>query len=127
MLYLANVADLPIGCEYRVLADTCEYWNGLSLIETKQPIDGLQIAPDTFPNGVTTNPYASVEYPCLATWEIKKAQALPDLEQSVDNMNTNAFARPVETMNMLLSKAGIDNAVNLYNSDGIKRVEKVVG
>lgn len=121
MLYLANVADLPINTEYRLLAENCEYWNGLSLIETKQLIDGLQIAPDTFPNGVSTDPEG-----CLTEWERKKPMELPDLAESVANVNINAMNRPVETMQELLKQASLDSAVNLYNSDGVKRVEKVV-
>jgi hypothetical protein len=40
-------------------------------------------------------------------------------------MNINAFNRPAETVRELLEQSTIDNAVNLYNSDGVKRVEKV--
>lgn len=126
MLYLANVADLPIDTEYRVLAENCDYWDGLSLIETKQPIDGLRIAPDTYLNGETTDPYASIEYPCIAEWQIKKPVELPDLEKAISDVNINAMNRPVETMQELLKQAPLDSAINLYNSDGIKRVEKVV-
>lgn len=120
MLYIANVADLPMDTEYRLLAENCEYWNGLSLIETKHPIDGLQIAPESYPNGVSTDPKG-----CIAPWEIKKAPILPDLEKAVADVNLNANARPVETLNELLKQAPLDNAVNLYNCDGIQRVEKV--
>ena len=121
MLYLANIADLPIDTEYRLLAENCEYWNGLSLIETKQPIDGLQIAPDTFPNGVSTSTEG-----CVIEWERKKPMELPDLEKAISDVNINAMNRPVETLQELLKQAPLDSAVNLYNSDGIKRVEKVV-
>lgn len=120
MLYLANVADLPIDTEYRVLAYDCDYWNGLCLIETKQAIDGLTIAPTEYPNGVSTDPEG-----CIAPWEKKEAPILPDLTQSVANVNANAFVRPVETLNELLKQASLDNAVNLYNCDGTIRVEKV--
>lgn len=50
---------------------------------------------------------------------------LPDLAESVMNVNINAMNRPVETMQELLKQAPLDSAVNLYNSDGVKRVEKV--
>jgi len=120
MLYLANVSDLPIDTEYRVLAENREYWNGLSLIETKQPIEGLQIAPEVYPNGVSTDPEG-----CIALWEKKEAPILPDLEKAVADVNINANARPVETLQELLKQAPLDNAVNLYNCDGVQRVEKV--
>ena len=120
MLYLTNITDLPVDTEYRILAENCEYWNGLSLIETKQTIDGLTIAPTEYPNGVSTNPEG-----CIAQWEKKKAPVLPDLEKAVADVNANANARPVETLQELLKQAPLDSAVNLYNCDGTIRVEKV--
>lgn len=121
MLYLATIDQLPIDADYRVLAYDCAYWNGLSLIETKLPIDGLDHAPETYPNGVSTSPEG-----CIAPWEKKEAPILPDLEKAVADVNMNANARPVETLQELLKQAPLDNAVNLYNCDGTIRVEKVL-
>ena len=121
MLYLTNITDLPVDTEYRILAENCKYWNGLCLIETKHPIDGLQIAPDTYPNGVSTDSEG-----CIAQWEKKEAPILPHLEKAVADVNANANARPVETLQELLKQAPLDSAVNLYNCDGVQRVEKVI-
>jgi hypothetical protein len=122
MLYLTNVADLPIGIDYRVLGESLPYWDNLSLIEVKEAIEGLRIAPDIFPNGEPTTPTED----CVTVWEIKKAETLPDLEEAVRNVNINANNRPVETLQELLKQAPLDNAVNLYNCDGTIRVEKVI-
>ena len=119
-LYLCNLTDIPTGSDYRMIAENCDYWQGRSLIETKQPLD-LELAPDTYPNGISTSTEG-----CIATWEVKQAEILPDLEDAVRNVNINANARPVETLQELLKQAPLDNAVNLYNCDGTIRVEKVV-
>jgi hypothetical protein len=49
---------------------------------------------------------------------------LPDLEETARNVAVNAFTRPVETMQALLEQAPIDNAIALYNSDGVIRIVK---
>lgn len=72
MLYLVKSLDeLPEGTEYRVLGESLQYWENKSLVETKVEIDGLEIAPERFPNGVTTDPYDDDDYPCIVPWEVK--------------------------------------------------------
>ena len=118
-IYLCKFTDIPIGSEYRMIAENCDYWQGRCLIETKQPLD-LELAPDTYPNGVSTSTDG-----CVATWEVKQAEVLPDLIETAQNVAINAFNRPVETMQALLEVAPIDNVVGLYNADGTIRIAKV--
>ena len=114
MLYpIPQSYQLPVGTRYRVIADR-GYVNGTNIIQTEQPIDGLVETDETFDLA-----------DCIIPWQIVEAPELPDLKQTVANMNINAFNRPVETVRELLEQSTIDNAVNLYNSDGVKRVEKV--
>jgi len=120
MFYLVNINDIPFDIEYRLLAENCDYWNGLSLIETRENIDNLQSAPECFPNG---EPVSSVG--CIVPFEKRKPIELPDLTQTAQNMAINAFNRPIETMRSLLAVAPIDNVVGLYNSDGVQRIAKV--
>lgn len=68
-LYLCRVSDLPIGISYRVLGTACPWWDGRpDLIETRDTVDGLTPAPDTFPNGVPTDPNYDKDFPCAVPW-----------------------------------------------------------
>ena len=64
MLYLVKtINEIPDGMEYRMLGENLDYWDNKNLIETKEKNDSLEIAPDTFPNGVSTDPHN-----CIAEW-----------------------------------------------------------
>jgi len=63
-LYLVkSIDEIPIGTEYRILGENLDYWDGKHLVETKEELKDLEVAPDTFPNGVSTDPQN-----CIVEW-----------------------------------------------------------
>jgi hypothetical protein len=75
------VTDIPPGERYRIIGADCPWWGeGVKLIETEKEIDGLEAAPDKFPNGVENDTKG-----CLAEWVVAGEEPDPVKDQA-DNL-----------------------------------------
>ena len=117
---IQSLDEIPVGTEYRILADRLGTGSP-SYIQTREPCD-LTPQDNAYENGV-----AIVDDGCIAEWVVKEGSIVPvdEIKQTVEKVNEFARTHTIETLDALLEAAPIDNAVGLYNADGIERIKKV--
>lgn len=77
--YLVPSLDIiPLGIIYRVLGERLAYWDDKYLIETREPFEGFEVAPDKFPNGELIDTSG-----CIIEWvESTDAEARQNIEDA---------------------------------------------